>query len=58
MKDAIHRREINRIQTLAGSDMKDTIRLRLDGLLEHLSTCPWSPRADMKNEMAPATISA
>ncbi len=36
---------------------KDTIRLRLDGLLGHLSSCPWSPRADMKDEMVPAALS-
>lgn len=53
MKDAIHRREIGRIQRLQGSDMKDTIQCRLDELLRHLSSCPWSTCADMKDEMAP-----
>lgn len=56
MKDASHRREINRIRTLPLSDMKDTIRLQLDGLLDHLATCPWSPRADMKDAIAPAAV--
>jgi hypothetical protein len=58
MKDAIHRWEINRIRSLSASDMKDTIRLRLDGLFDHLSSCPWSPRADMKDEIAPAAAPA
>lgn len=52
MKDAIHRREIHRIQSLSASDMKDAMGIRLDGLLKHLATCPWSWRADMKDEMA------
>ncbi len=52
MKDEIHRREIARIRGLSASDMKDTIPLQLDGLFEHLSTCPWSWHADMKDAMA------
>jgi hypothetical protein len=52
MKDAIHRREIARIRGLSASDKMDATRVRLDGLLAHLFTCPWSSRADMKDAMA------
>jgi hypothetical protein len=51
MKVTIHRREIERIQGLVGSDMKDTIGLRLDELLRHLSQFPWGIGADMKVSM-------
>jgi len=49
MKDAILRREIGRIRGLSGADIQDTIRLRLDGILDVL---PVLARADMQDSMA------
>jgi hypothetical protein len=51
MKDAIHRREATRAWGVFMSDMKDAMRLRLDGMFEHMSMCPYPPLSDMKDSM-------
>lgn len=51
MKDAIHRREVTRAWGVFVSDMRDAMRLRLDGMFEHMATCPCHPLSDMKDSM-------
>lgn len=52
MKDERIRREIDQIRSLRGADMKDTIQLKIDGILAFLERPPAQPVSDMKDSMA------
>lgn len=49
MQDGLRRREITRIRCLRGADIQDTLRLRLDGVLDLLAG---PPGADIQDAMA------
>ena len=57
MKDEILRREINQIRALHGADMKDTIQLKIDGILTFLEKPSPQSLSDMKDSMALSTVS-
>lgn len=52
MKDERLRREIDQIRSLRGADMKDTIQLKIDGILAFLERPPTQRVSDMKDSMA------
>jgi hypothetical protein len=51
MKDAIHRQGLLRAWGMVVSDMKDVMKLRIDGLFEHMAACPCHPLSDMKDSI-------